>query len=122
MSCQCAKLPDAFYLDTAPTGFAESLKAKHHFAGEDWKRLCVCKVCDASWALDEWDKGHDQVASRVKDPSKWNVESEDMRKHLLLESRGGLTDERCVWQDCQGNQVKGVAYCLDHLYATGARR
>jgi hypothetical protein len=68
-------------------------------------------------------KGHDQVVNRVTDQSSWSSELRiDERKQLLLQSRGGTTDETCIWSGCGGKRVKGVAYCLEHLWNTGARR
>lgn len=120
MKCKCSNLPDAFYLDEGPRGFQKSL---HEDNAQNWMRLCSCPKCGALWAIDEWDKYQDQVVTRVKDGSNWATDQSTMaRKQLLLQSRGDTTDETCIWSGCSGKRVKGVVYCLEHLWNTGARR
>lgn len=120
MSCRCFSLPLAFFAEEAPRGFVDSLVEKA--VSQNWKRLRACPVCGALWAVDEWDKYHDQVVTRVSDMSRWDADSEEERKGLLLRSRGGTSDEKCVWSGCKKKRVRGVAMCIDHLYATGARK
>ena len=119
MKCNCLSLDNAFYLEKAPAGFLEGLTQKET---GNWKYLCLCPICGTYWAIDEWDKYFDQVVTRVTNIENWDVASEADRKNLLLESRGGLTNEICAWVECTKMRVKGVAYCIDHLYATGARK
>jgi hypothetical protein len=114
-------LPATFYVEEGPRGFVESLK-EEDYSSENWKRLYVCPECGTRWAVDEWEKYGHQVASRVRDDHRWDEESEEDRKSLLLRSRGGLTEEKCAWLGCEKKKVRGVAYCIDHLYATGARK
>jgi hypothetical protein len=118
MKCACASLKDVFYAEEHPS-FLKDLSEK---SLASWKKLCVCPKCGTLWAVDEWDKYHIQVVSRVSDIGNWDVASEEDRKKLLLDSRGGLTDEICIWAECGKNRVRGVAYCIDHLYSTGARK
>jgi hypothetical protein len=122
MKCDCATLPDLFYLDESPKGFKGSL---HEEETGDWVRLFSCQICGTLWVIDEPDKFWDEVVIRVKsdDRSTWSGnENIEGRKHLLLKSRGGTTEEKCAWAGCQGKCVKGVAFCLEHLWETGARR
>lgn len=120
MKCRCSNLPDTFYVDEGPNGFQKSL---HEEDAQDWMRLCSCPKCGTLWAIDEWDKYQDQIVSRVKDRSTWaDEQGTEARKQLLLRSRGGTTDETCIWSGCSGKRVKGVVYCLEHLWNTGARR
>jgi hypothetical protein len=119
MACACATLPNAFYGSEAPAGFLDSLEEQ---ACSDWRRLCICPECGTPWAVDEWDKFAVQVACRVGDPAVWPQEIERARRTLLLQSRGGLTDQVCMWKGCDRKRVKGSAYCLEHLFDTGARR
>ena len=120
MPCHCSSLPVAFYADKAPSGFLKLLDEKA--TSPKWKTLSVCPVCGAQWAVDVWDKYQEQLVTRVADPEKWDDDSEEIRKGLLLRSRGGLTEEKCVWAGCEKKKVRGVALCIDHLYATGARK
>jgi len=120
INCTCFSLPDVFYLDEGPKGFEESL---HQEAMQNWMRLYSCPKCGTLWAIDEWDKYQYQIASRVKDRSTWSSDQRiEERKQLLLRSRGGTTDETCIWSGCVQKRVKGVVYCLEHLWNTGARR
>jgi hypothetical protein len=120
MKCKCAKLPDAFYLDEVPRGFAKGLKREDD---GNWIWLVYCPKCGALWAIDKWDKYQEQIVTRVRSQDGWDgVDTTDLRKQLLLKSRGGFTDAECIWAGCHDKAVKGVVYCLDHLWKTGARR
>lgn len=120
MRCRCANLPDAFYLDEGPRGFAESLTRED--VG-NWSWLGACPKCGALWAVDERDKYQEQIVTRVRDRTEWNEEdTTDVRKQLLLRSRGGVGETECIWAECHDKAVTGVAYCLNHLWKTGARR
>lgn len=120
MKCRCDRLQDAFYADEGPRGFAKGLKTEET---GDWIWLGSCPVCGALWAVDEWDKYQDQVVTRVRHRAEWETrDATEMRKQLLLKSRGGLTEGLCIWAGCKGKTVKGVVYCLEHLWQTGARR
>jgi hypothetical protein len=121
MKCLCPTLPDAFYVEDGPKGFIEAL-AEKDYSSENWKRLYECPTCPTMWVVDEWDKYGHQVASRLRERGRWDEESEEERKSLLLKSRGGITTEECAWMGCAKKKVRGVAYCIDHLYATGARK
>ncbi|MGJ8653574.1 MAG: hypothetical protein ACSHX8_09910 [Opitutaceae bacterium] len=120
MKCKCQSLDDVFYIDQAPRAFEKKLRK---IDTGDWMQLCECPVCGQLWAVDEWDKYSWQVVSRVSDPNAWSDSKRiEERKALLLRERGGTTDDECMWADCHEKQVKGVAYCLEHLWNTGARR
>ena len=120
MPCKCADLDDVFYLDTAPKGFEKRLR---QLDMADWKRLYECPECGTLWAIDEWDKYQHQVASKIETREDWSREESDQkRKELLQMSRGGTDDGECIWSGCTKPPIKGVVYCIDHLYETGARR
>lgn len=120
MKCKCKELPEVFYLEEGPKGFEKHL---HQEEMENWKRLYSCPSCGTLWAVDEWDKYTWQVVSRVKERAKWAEEERiEEKKQLLLHSRGGETEDECMWMGCKGKAVKGVAYCIDHLWNTGARK
>ena len=120
MKCKCSNLPDVFYLDDGPKGFQKGLK---EIDAKNWMRLFECPKCKALWVIDEWEKYSWQVASRIESRNDWSTTvPEEKRKNLLLKSRGGTTDEECIWKDCNKKRVKGVVYCIDHLYMTGATK
>lgn len=120
MGCECGKLPDIFYLEDSPPAFTESMNAVE---AVDWTHLFKCPGCGGFWAVDDYDKYTHQVAWRAKSRDDWNVGDTTMkRKELLLNSRGGVTDEPCIWAECKSPCVNGVTYCLEHLWNTGVRK
>lgn len=120
MKCRCSSLPDVFYLGDGPEGFEDGLKKLDE---ENRIKLLECPQCGTLWVADEWDKYSWQVASRIEHRDEWPTPIPDeKRKQLLLSSRGGTTDQRCIWKNCEKSRVKGVVYCIDHLYETGARK
>ena len=120
MNCNCLQLADLFYLSEAPPSFESSLIEKD--VG-NWVFLKECPQCKQLWRIDAWDKYQTQFALKVPSSEGWEeLDSVPMVKDLLLNSRGGTTDEICIWAGCDGKRVKGVVYCIDHLYETGARK
>lgn len=120
MGCKCAKLPDAFFYEAAPEFFLEDLE---ELAIGSWVKLFKCKLCAQNWSIDEWDKYQERTILKVSEVANWQeIDSTPLRKSLLLEYRGGTIDENCIWAGCNGKQVKGVVLCINHLYATGARK
>ncbi|MGF6569119.1 hypothetical protein ABH945_001195 [Paraburkholderia sp. GAS333] len=86
-----------------------------------WRALVRCPMCGQLWAVDEWDKYQIQFAVKVEDAKGWNASDEALRKEYLVQSRGENATAKCMWNGCEKNQLNGSAYCVDHLYATGAR-
>jgi len=120
MNCQCQNLPDVFYIEDAPTGFENNLIKKENGG---WVWLGVCPQCSTLWKIDAWDKYQQQFVERVQNEDNWEKQdTTQQRKQLLLKSRGGLTEEECIWKGCHHKRVKDVAYCIDHLWDTGARK
>jgi hypothetical protein len=120
MKCQCQSLADVFYIEDAPEGFEKNLIKKET---GNWVWLGACPQCSNLWKIDAWDKYQQQFVERVQDEDNWErQDTTEQRKQLLLKSRGGLTEEECIWAGCHQKRVEGVAYCLDHLWDTGARK
>jgi hypothetical protein len=87
----------------------------------DWRALLRCRTCGQLWAVDEWDKYQIQLAVKVNATKGWNASDEALRKEYLAQLRGENAAAKCMWNGCEKNQLNGSAYCVDHLYATGAR-
>lgn len=118
MNCACASLPDLFKLEACP-GFE---KATVRLASGNWVHLHKCSTCGQLWRLDEWDKYQTQFVVRIPAGADWELfDATPLQKNFLVQSRGGLTDEQCIWHGCQEKRLKGVVYCVEHLYQTGAR-
>jgi len=118
MSCDCSNLPDLFKIESRP-GFEAGAE---RIAVGNWVRLHQCRSCGQLWRIDEWDKYQAQFAVRVPSAEAWeSFDASELQKQFLVSARGGLTDAKCAWSGCKNCQVKGVAYCADHLFQTGAR-
>ena len=120
-TCHCEQIPETLFLDEAPLDWFDRLS---EVATGDWKTLRRCTLCSHLFAVDAWDKGQDQVVVRVTYLAHWQEEADSVnrRKALLLRSRGGLDTGACAWAGCGSPRVRRVAYCLDHLWGSGARR
>lgn len=90
-------------------------------ASTGWRLLLRCPSCGQLWKMDEYDKYQTQLAMKVSNAPDWDTDDTIERKAYLLASRGGLGTDVCGWIDCPNTQLRGSAYCVDHLYATGAR-
>lgn len=88
-----------------------------------WMKLYKNLETGQLWVIDVWDKYIWQMAFKIKEKENWeNINFEKYRKKLLLKNRGGLQNEICIWKGCSKKRVKGVKYCIDHLYETGTRK
>ena len=118
MTCICAELPDLFKLEAHP-GFIEGTV---RLATGNWVHLHKCANCGQLWRMDEWDKYQVQFVVRIPSGTDWEqFDAAPLQKQFLVQSRGGLSKEQCIWRGCQGKRVNGVVYCVEHLYKTGAR-
>jgi len=117
MPCECSQLSDIVKLDDQSTiGGFEELEMG------DWVRLVRCPRCGQLWSVDEWDKYQTRFAVRILQREGWReFDAMPSRRQYLIQSRGGLTDEKCIRLGCEQRRVRGVVYCADHLYQTGAR-
>lgn len=88
----------------------------------DWVLLMQCPECEQHYKVDEWDKYQTCYAVKISSPESWEAfDSEPLIKEQMIENRGGLTTEECMWSGCALKKVKGSAYCVNHLYAGGTR-
>jgi hypothetical protein len=118
--CECNQLSDAIYLELLPSTFYNTLTEQE--VG-DWVRLFRCSDCEQLWRIDEWDKYQNQIAIKIPTTREWELfDSSAHVKQLILQSRGGETNEICRMARCNRAAVMGVAFCIDHLYDTGARK
>lgn len=117
--CKCIDKPVLVDISNEHSAFKSSLEK---LEVGNWVLLMKCPECKQLWKIDEWDKY--QVSYAVKIPSQENWEdfdSEALIKQVMIENRGGLENQKCMQSGCYINQVKGSAYCVNHLYAGGTR-
>jgi hypothetical protein len=118
MPCRCSQLPEIVRLDDYPS----IAKDSDELESGGWLRLVRCRSCGQLWSLDEWDKYQTQFAIKISQRDGWRqFDTTPLRREFLIRARGGLTDEICIRTGCSGRRVRGVVYCADHLYETGAR-
>jgi hypothetical protein len=118
MICECSQLPEIVRLGDHPN---IEQKAEQLETG-DWVRLVRCLICGQLWSVDEWDKYQRQFAIKIPQQDGWRqYDTTPSRVDFLIQSRGGLTDELCIWTNCKSRRVRGVVYCAKHLFKTGAR-
>lgn len=118
--CLCAELQAALYVDRQSPSFLASLT---EISTGNWVKLCRCESCGQLWRVDEWDKYQTQMAIKIPELAGWETyDAKPLELALLIESRGGLSEKQCLWAGCARLAVKGVVYCPEHLYETGARR
>jgi len=120
-ACACDDVPPVHYLDEAPEGWVGGLPL---VASAPWLTLRRCQTCRAYWAVDGWDKYAERVIVRVPSEDDWveRAQAIELRKALLLRSRGGAGEEACAWAGCGGRVVVGTVLCVDHLWEGGVRR
>ena len=88
----------------------------------NWVYLMKCPTCGQLWRVDEWDKYQPQYAVKLPTSENWQAfEAIPLIKKKIVENRGGISEQLCMWRNCNEKQVNGSAFCVDHLYETGAR-
>lgn len=106
------------------TAFAQHVLAQLEILDRaEWYELYRHKGDGTHWRLETEDKYQQRFLVRIDDIEKWkSFDSSPLEKGLLLESRGGLSSETCMWQRCDAPCLNGSAYCLDHTYEKGVRK
>ena len=119
MTCRCPQLEEFVEVDAYATLLAD-------FDQKDignWVRLWRCRVCGQHWRVTDQDGREPRFATKITDAARWKeFGNAELEKQFLIQSRGGLSDQPCAWAGCVQPHVNGVAYCVDHLYQSGARR
>jgi hypothetical protein len=103
--------------------------ARHKMAELDfveranWYELYRHKADGSYWRLDADDKYQQRFMVRIDELDSWDTfDSRPLEKALLLEHRGGISDEVCLQQGCSLNTIGKSAFCLDHTYERGVRK
>lgn len=117
IECQCSSLSEIARLED----HADQFRKMQEVEQGNWCWLNQCQSCGQLWRVDVWDKGHTQFVIKIAQRDGWkDFDTIPLRKRYLVQSYGGLTDETCSWAGCSGRCVKGVAFCVDHLWNTAS--
>jgi hypothetical protein len=124
MHCSCDELPRYTYYE-ASRGLSQKIRPfVVSVAKSEWQELFRCEICGIHWRVEIEDRFQQRYAWKVGEfRDDWaGVQFIEEQKALLLQRRGGETTRGCAWIKCERMRVRGVAYCIDHLFDTGARR
>ena len=121
MRCECEQLPQIFNYERYPNSLKSRLVKVDAKAG-NWLELFQCRVCVQHWQLDVQDKYQTNCAIKIDAPETWHsFNDESLRMQLLVESRGGFSEENCKMANCQNKALKSLAFCQFHAYGIGLR-
>lgn len=117
--CNCKELPTLIEISNIYSDFKSNLK---RLEVGDWVHLMECRDCSQLWKMDEWDKYQNIYAVKLSSKEGWQqYDNEPLIKEKMLQNRGGLSNQNCIWANCNLKQVKGSAFCINHLWQAGAR-
>jgi len=89
----------------------------------NWYELYFRKADGTHWRLDADDKYQQRFLVQIDDLANWSAfDSGPLEKSLLLERRGGLSEEACLQLGCGERSLKGSAFCLNHTFERGVRK
>ena len=117
--CNCKEQPALIDISSNHSDFKSKL---NQLDVGDWVLLMQCPNCKQLYKVDEWDKYQTSYAVKIPSSENWKAfDSESLIKDQMVQNRGGLTNELCMWSGCDVKQVRGSAYCVIHLYSGGTR-
>ena len=71
---------------------------------------------DTYWRLDKCDKYQQRCLVRLQSINNWiEFNDEELRIQLLKESRG-ISDAKCIWNNCNKKSLNKLVYCEIHAY------
>ena len=117
--CNCEEQPTLIEISNNHSDLKSKLK---QVDVGNWVLLMQCPSCKQLYKVDEWDKYQTCYAVKIPSSENWETfDSEPLIKNQMIQNRGGLTNDPCMLAGCNIKQVKGSAYCVDHLYSSGTR-
>ena len=117
--CDCRTLPELIDITNRYSSFTKELD---QIDSGDWILLMQCKSCKQMYRVDVWDKLQTIYALKITSEENWKTaKSENLIKERIIQNRGGITEDNCVWKDCDEKQVEGSAFCVNHIYSSGVR-
>ena len=83
---------------------------------QGWYELFVNKSDGLFWRLDPYDKYQERFFIKLESKDHWTeYDEKDLVMDLILRKRG-ISNEECVWKDCEESALNGLAYCVRHAY------
>ena len=124
MKCKCQTLPEIGYYRPGRSLSRHLRPYVKKLERRGDRELFQCTECGAYWRIDRQTFATERFAWRMPEfREDWDqVSKEEEEKAMLLASRGGTTEESCIWAGCKKMRIPGVVYCVDHLYNQGIRR
>ena len=117
--CNCKEQPELIDISNIYSDFKSTL---NQLEFGNWVMLMQCPECEQLYKVDEWDKYQTCFAVKIQSKENWEAfDSESLIKEQMIKNRDGLTNDNCMWAGCNIKQVKGSAYCVNHLYSGGTR-
>ncbi|HEY9033045.1 MAG TPA: hypothetical protein VIN71_03830 [Pseudomonadales bacterium] len=88
----------------------------------DRQQLRQCPHCGQYWRNDRHGAGKVLYAVQLAGAADWQAfDAGALIRARMLQNRGGYGDDACRVDACSSPVINGSVYCLDHLYASGAR-
>lgn len=88
----------------------------------DFVELMRCSSCHQLYKVDAWDKYQTSYAIKVPSQNGWKAfDGESLIKKRMIENRGGLSNDSCMWSGCNEQRINKNAFCVHHLYSSGWR-
>lgn len=117
--CNCKEQPAVIDISNNHADFKSQLG---QLDVGNWVLLMQCTDCKQLYKVDEWDKYQTCYAVKILSSEHWEAfDSDALIKDHMVQNRGGLSDEPCICAGCDIKQVKGSAYCVNHLFFSGTR-
>ena len=114
--CNCNEQVNVVDITDCHKGFQKGLIA---LAFGHWEKLMECSECGQLWKVNEFEKYQTLYAVKVPNLNDWENVGNALIKEKIVQDRGVITEQECMYSGCTHQQVKDSAYCIDHLYETG---
>lgn len=119
MNCQCHSQGELVNLTE---WYDEFCADKRELEQGDEATLLECPSCRQLWRADIPGKRSVCYAVQIDDRNSWQTfDAAPLVKRLMLHNRKGFGEETCKQAGCKDKVINGSRYCLEHLYASGAR-